>query len=438
MKRVSDICNVLGMGIIILVMLVCIPMTLPKIFGYQVFHIMSGSMEPALPTGSAIYVEKVSPQEIICGDVIAFRVADEVVAHRVVKNEKEEAQILTKGDANAAQDKAPVLYEQVIGRVAWSIPYAGFWLSGFSSLQGKGYLLLLLLGGVLFRVAAGCIQKSMPLQEKERENPRSHTKAETYYRFIRVLMIVMVIAFLIVAGILVKTLHRYQTEKKTDEEAGQTYTQTVYAQLPKTRDNNQCPLTVNFEALKKVNEEIVAWIYCEDTVINYPVCRADNDEYYLTHAYNKKSKTSGSIFLETANRADCTDANLILYGHHMKNKTMFATLLDWAEQSYYEEHPYMWLLTPQATYRVDLFSGYRTDAFSDTYTVFQGYAPQLATYLTQAWEKSNFTAKLADLERAIEEDDLTDKKFIVMSTCDYSFENARYVLHGYLVETEKR
>ena len=108
----------------------------------------------------------------------------------------------------------------------------------------------------------------------------------------------------------------------------------------------------------------------------------------------------------------------------MKNGSMFATLRNWADQEYYEEHPVFWLLTPEQNYQIKLFSGYTTPATSDTYTIFQGPCQELSDYLQTAHANSDFRA---DIE--------TDPngKYVLLSTCEYVYEDARYVLHGMLV-----
>lgn len=429
-NKVSKLCSLTGTLIISLIILLCIPMALPSLFGFQVYNIISGSMEPALPIGSAIYVEQVKPLEIQVDDVVAFWVEEEVVAHRVIKNEQSECKIYTKGDANIAEDRNPIAYENIIGTVNFHIPYVGNVLYIFSTKMGKVYLLCLLIAALLLKLAAA---GNKPNNEA---NKKKMSQKEKLYRGIVFSGITIFFVLLIVIGIILKNVHRYATEKNVDEYASSTYTAKQTTGEKIKFDPDHCPITVDFEELKEINPEIVAWIYCEDSVIDYPVCRTEDDEYYLSHSYDKKPKASGSIFLETKNAEDCSDSNLILYGHHMKNKTMFATLSDWSEQRYYETHPFMWLLTPEKTYRIDLFAGYITDALSDTYTVFQGYAPELAPYLKSAKVKSDFQANIPHFDEMIKNDELEDKKFIVLSTCEYSFQNARYVLHGELVDID--
>lgn len=190
------------------------------------------------------------------------------------------------------------------------------------------------------------------------------------------------------------------------------------------------PLVVDFEALRQVNGDVVGWLYCEDTPISYPVVRGEDNGFYLSHGYDKKQNRSGAIFVDAACSAGFADANTILYGHHMKDGSMFACLADWREQSFYEAHPQMWLLTPEENYRVVLFAGYTTPADSETYTIFTGFDTELEEYLAACLEKSDFQAGRDPLAEPGE-------GYVVLSTCEYSFQNARYVLHGRLVPAGK-
>ena len=111
----------------------------------------------------------------------------------------------------------------------------------------------------------------------------------------------------------------------------------------------------------------------------------------------------------------------------MKNGSMFATLDHWAEQEYYEGHPVMWLLTPEQDYKIVLFSGYTTSASSDTYAIFDGPCQELDAYLIKCRSQSDFSAEV-ELEG--------DSRYVLLSTCAYVFDNARFVLHGKLVPVD--
>ena len=120
-----------------------------------------------------------------------------------------------------------------------------------------------------------------------------------------------------------------------------------------------------------------------------------------------------------------TDDNSVIYGHHMQNGTMFAGISWYEDQSYYDEHPKMYLMTPSATYRIELFSGYITTMDSSAYMQNFGCIREHTDWLKEVSGRSDFRANL--------EISAYDR-VITFSTCAYRFENARYVLHGKLVE----
>lgn len=184
------------------------------------------------------------------------------------------------------------------------------------------------------------------------------------------------------------------------------------------------PIAVDFDALHAVNTDVIGWLYCEDTVIDYPVLQGENDDQYLRHLYDGSYNTNGSIFVEALNRRDFRDANTIIYGHHMRSGAMFGGLDKWEDQAYYEAHPVMWLLTPTQDYRIDIMGGYTTSAYSDTYTVYTEPGPALNGYLA---------GKLAQsvIDCAAQPED--GARYVVLSTCAYVFDNARFVLHCKLV-----
>ena len=143
---VSVLCSALGTALLIILILTCIPFTIPKCLGYQIYTVVSGSMEPAIPTGSLVYVKAVEPEKVEVNDVIAFyggRDTNAIITHRVVENRIGEEQFVTKGDANRTEDMNPVSYWNFIGRVVVSVPALGVGAQSLTGYEGK--------------IAAGCL-----------------------------------------------------------------------------------------------------------------------------------------------------------------------------------------------------------------------------------------------------------------------------------------
>lgn len=218
----------------------------------------------------------------------------------------------------------------------------------------------------------------------------------------------------------------YREQDELYEAAADTYSRRLARAegAPEERKRSECPIAVDFAALLAENEDIVGWLYCEDTNINYPVVQGEDNEYYLNHSYDGEAGRAGTIFVDADNDARFGDSNTILYGHHMKDGSMFAHLSDWAEQEYFEAHPVMWLLTPEQDYRVELLGGYLIPGTSGSYTIFTGACPEFDEYLKKA---------AAAFDVPTEAEMPGDGRYIMLSTCEYVYKDARYVLHGRLV-----
>lgn len=129
MKKLWDVIS----GILVaVVVLIAVFLLGSRLIGYQVFNVISGSMEPTYSIGDLIYVKDVEPEEIEVGDAITFILNEDLVVatHRVIEIDAENSYFYTKGDANSTADAAPVHFNNVIGVPVFSIPYLGY-LSDF-------------------------------------------------------------------------------------------------------------------------------------------------------------------------------------------------------------------------------------------------------------------------------------------------------------------
>lgn len=259
----------------------------------------------------------------------------------------------------------------------------------------------------------------------------------------RAILFLLLAVFVFSAAYIIVTLWEYRSSEREYAEVAEKYTITAERRRQPGQESEETPsgeepeelsaspIIVDFEALLEENEDIIGWLYCEGTAINYPVLHGKDNDQYIRHSYKGKYETAGSIFVESLNRRNFEDSNTIIYGHHMRNGTMFACLDQYQEQEFYEEHPVMWLLTPEHDYRIRLFSAYTTSGYSDTYTIFMGPGDELNEYLKKCLSQSDFQADF-DAEK------LDGKgKYVVLSTCAYDFQDARYVVHGVLEEVEK-
>lgn len=137
---VAVICSALGTVLLIIIILLCLPLTVPRVMGYNIYTVITGSMEPAIPTGSLVYVKGVPAADVKEDDVIAFYGSNNssaIITHRVVANSEIMGEFITKGDANKTKDMNPIPYADYIGKVVFSVPVLGGVAQAFTSLAGK-------------------------------------------------------------------------------------------------------------------------------------------------------------------------------------------------------------------------------------------------------------------------------------------------------------
>lgn len=159
---VSTICSTMGTILLIIIVLCCIPLTLPRVMGYQIYSVVTGSMEPEIPVGSIVYVKSIAPEELQEKDIIAFyggRDTNAIITHRVVKNNVISGQLTTKGDANNTEDMNPVDYSDVIGIVEYTLPKVGELAQLFTSVQGKFCAVCVVAAAILLHLIASLFDK---------------------------------------------------------------------------------------------------------------------------------------------------------------------------------------------------------------------------------------------------------------------------------------
>jgi signal peptidase I len=158
-KFFPALCSTLGTVIIAIVIISFIPMAVPRLFGYEVYNVISGSMEPAIPVGSAVYVKYESPMQIEEGEVIAFISGSSIITHRIILNDQSGQTFTTKGDANSAEDMNKVSYNELVGVVKYHFPYVGNLMELYTTNEGKKYAILLAASGALINCLGAVLNK---------------------------------------------------------------------------------------------------------------------------------------------------------------------------------------------------------------------------------------------------------------------------------------
>ena len=126
---------------------------------------------------------------------------------------------------------------------------------------------------------------------------------------------------------------------------------------------------INFKELNAINEDIIGWIRIGALDLSYPVAQAADNDYYLHRTFERVDNFAGCLFLNCENTRYFTDQNSIIYGHNMKNGSMFGTLKEFEKQETYDKNPYFWIFTPEFIYQYRIFSCAVVNKVGDPYRI---------------------------------------------------------------------
>ncbi len=152
---------------------------------------------------------------------------------------------------------------------------------------------------------------------------------------------------------------------------------------------------IDFSKLKEVNNAIVGWIIIDGTQVNYPIVKGKDNSYYLNHSYDKSYNSYGSIFMDYRSNENFSDLNTFIYGHYTSNGSMFGELKKYMEESFYKEHPFFYILTPNGNYKVDVISAYTDDALSSSYNAKFNDLNDYQRYIEKIRLKSRYSTDIS-------------------------------------------
>lgn len=194
----------------------------------------------------------------------------------------------------------------------------------------------------------------------------------------------------------------------------------VYSEINEIASDNSHMLD---KSMLEVNNEYRFWIKVENTNIDYPVAQGKDNDYYINHDFNKNENISGAIFLDYRNNF-INDLNTIVYGHHMRNETMFNNLVKFKDSNFFNENNNIKIIYDGKEIEYKVFSVYVIDDENN----------YLITNFNNSNEYNNYIKEIRDRSLYKNDVEVTDKdKIITLSTCSFEFEGARTVVHGKLI-----
>ncbi|MFI3177165.1 MAG: class B sortase [Eubacteriales bacterium] len=187
---------------------------------------------------------------------------------------------------------------------------------------------------------------------------------------------------------------------------------------------------IDFQSLQEINEDVYAWISIPGTNIEYPVLQHDyDDSYYLNYNIDGTYGYPGCIYTESVNNKDFQDNNTVLYGHNMKDGTMFAGLHDFQDGTFFEENRFIYIDTPEKVLTYEIFAAYVYDDRHILYSFDFADEKVYADYLEGIFERRSMSDNLNTSIEITSED-----KVITLTTCISNQPNNRYLVQGVLLD----
>jgi len=423
----------------ITVILIMVPLTVPKAFGVRIYGVLTGSMAPAYSIGGVVYVMEEDPQNITVGDVITFTMGSNteyVMTHRVAKIV--DGNFITKGDANNAVDPEPVSFDRLIGKTVFYLPGMSGVAEFVNSQTGRYVFIMLFALAFICWVVADMICPSDRKAKNSNEIAGKQKSKKNRSGFgLQLAGGVLIVGALIYIGSILWGYRESESEyadleqevfgvmEETSVEVDEKVPQeTVVAEEVILSEEDQTILA-GIQKLHEENEEVIGWIKFDNMDISYPVMQAKDNDYYLDHTYSGEENSAGSIFMEASNMPDFSDYHTIVYGHNMKNGSMFGSLKNYKTKDHYKGNEYFTVYTLDSVYRYQIFAYYDISMYGDVYNNQFGPDDYFGQFIDKMVKRSYYDTSVRPVK--------TDR-ILTLSTC--STKGNRFVVNAVRMDNE--
>ena len=182
---------------------------------------------------------------------------------------------------------------------------------------------------------------------------------------------------------------------------------------------------MNLAELQQQNADVLGWISIPETVLSYPLLQGSDNDFYLKHTWRQDSSIVGAVFMDYRSDAALTDFNTIIYGHRMRDGSMFASLKDYLTQEYWEAHPSVYLACDSGVYRYDVFAAYEASVLGHVYDLSDRDAEGKEEFIAACLEQSDIRTGIVPT---------ADDYILTLSTCTGRGYRTRWVVQA--VQTE--
>lgn len=199
-------------------------------------------------------------------------------------------------------------------------------------------------------------------------------------------------------------------------------------ELPE-EEPSKVEIPIDFEALQEQNEDVYAWIRIPGTNVDYPILQDGEDNgYYLNHTIDGIEAIEGSIYTENYNNKDFDDPNTVIYGHNMKNGSMFRTLHNYEDKAFFDENREIFIYLPDRILEYRIFAAYIYDNRHLLLNFDFEDPEEFQQYIDDIFDIRDISAHIdASMEVGV------DDRILTLSTCNAGIETQRYLVQAVLI-----
>ena len=237
-------------------------------------------------------------------------------------------------------------------------------------------------------------------------------------KLMTIIELILVVIFLFSCYKIFTKLNAYKTDGKTYDAVRQEYIEEVQ-KSPENIDYKGL-----YNKLKESNADYRGWITVENTDIDYPIVQGTDNDFYLKHDFNKKESISGCVFMDYLNEVD-KDDNIILYGHNMRNGSMFSKLQNFKENEFFYQNNKVIIKDEAGEHTYEVFSVYVLKPGDKLGKINYSSADEFNEYIKFIKNKSFYASDIK-----VEKGD----KILTLVTCTYEIDDARTIVHAKLIK----
>lgn len=238
----------------------------------------------------------------------------------------------------------------------------------------------------------------------------------------KIILVTCVCVFVFSAVQLGRIFYNYYMIEKETEDLIEDYTEIDETEPEEDEALNR---VIDFDGLKAINEDVIAWLYIPDTKIDEPVLQGETNDTYIRTGIDKQYSHAGCIFIDQMNSPDFLDSNTIFYGHRLRNGSRFNNIGKYVDKDFYDAHNTVYLYLPDGSVNVyKIYALAKLNAYSDFYSKDIDYQTFTSAFIENAIQKSEVSEEEAPL--------------IMLSTCVTATGDDRYVISARLEEHVER